>query len=334
MAQSRRALVGAVALAVATPALLRLRLAEAQGAFQGSAGAAAPGAQAPGFYRFRVGSHLVTMLYDGFVRRQNPAQGVVTNAEPAAVEAALRDSLLRTDVMEVGITASMVEANGRRILFDAGSAGAMGPTTGRFSDNLRSAGIEPASITDIVISHFHPDHINGLTGSGETPVFGNARVHVPEREWRFWSDPANGVNLSEARRAIFGLTQRRLAAPYRDRIQTFGDEAEVLPSVRAVPSYGHTPGHTSFLVSDGNAQLLVLVDAVLSPALFVRNPGWHHAFDMDGPMAEQSRRRLLDRAAADRLRVTGYHFSFPANGYIGREGDRFRYHPAEWSGQV
>ena len=143
----------------------------------------------------------------------------------------------------------------------------------------------------------------------------------------FWNDPAEESRATEARRPGFANVRRRFA-PYQGRVSSFAPGAEVAPGVTAVPTPGHSPGHTSFLVSDGNAQVLILGDCVLAPALFVANPDWIPGFDMDVQTALETRKGILDRAATDRIPVIGYHFPMPATGRVERAGNGYRLVPA------
>src|SRR5690606_6753385 len=104
-------------------------------------------------------------------------------------------------------------------------------------------------------------------------------------------------------------------------------DTEVVPGIRSVASYGHTPGHTSYLVSSGSSQLMVLGDVTNLPALFVRNPGWHAAFDQDAAMAEDTRRKMFDRIVADNITVTGYHYGMPGAGTIAKDGSGYVFTP-------
>ena len=124
---------------------------------------------------------------------------------------------------------------------------------------------------------------------------------------------------------------RRVFGPIAKEVTPYTGEKEVVPGVTAVPAPGHTPGHTAFAVASGGERLLVWSDTTNKPELFVRNPGWHAVFDMDPVVAEASRRRLLDMAAAERMAVAGYHFPFPATGFIAREGGTgYAFVPAFW----
>jgi len=294
------------------------------------AAAPAPDAQAPGFYRFKVGSFVVTTVNDGQFALPNPAGGFVRNASPEAVRAALEDAMMPTDALTIPISFTVVHAGGRVILFDTGTGGQLAPTAANGARNLQAAGVDPASVDLIVFSHFHADHIAGLTNRDGQALYPNAEIAVPEVEWAHWMDDGVMSRAPENARGGFQLVRAKFG-PYAARVRRYGDGTELAPGIRAISAPGHTPGHTVFHVADGNQQLLVLCDTTNHPALFVRNPTWAAVFDMDADMAAQNRRRLLDRAAADRAMVIGYHFPFPAAGRIRARGDGFDFVPAAWS---
>ncbi len=294
----------------------------------------APAAQAPGFYRFKVGSTVVTMLQDGFAPRQNPTQGMAVNAAPAAVEQALREAMLPTDMLPNQFNVTIIQTPRGTIAFDTGTGGGqLAPTSGLLGQNMAAAGIDPASVNLVLVSHFHADHITGLTTRDNGVVFSNAEVAVPAVEWAFWNDDSNSGKVPEMQRGTFPNVKRRFG-PYQARIRQFQWDTEVAPGIRAIAAPGHTPGHTVFHLADGRDQLFIMADTSSRPEIFLRNPGWHSNFDIDGPMASESRRRLFGRVAAERARMTAYHFPFPSNGYISTAGEGFRFHPAEWSAAI
>jgi len=282
----------------------------------------------PGFHRFRVGSLTVTTVFDGVARRS--VEGFVANAPLAEVQAVLADSFLPTDTYTAGYTVTVVETPRGLVMFDVGTGGQLAPTAGLLGANLRAAGIDLANIATVVFTHFHGDHISGLTTRDGQAVFPNAEIVVPAAEWRFWTDAANEGPAPAPQKPNFANVARRFA-PYAGRIRQVEDGAEALPGIRAVATHGHSPGHTSWLVADGRDQLMVLGDLTHRPELFARRPDFQTALDFDGAAAAATRRRMLDRIATDRVRVTGYHFPFPASGHIARDGQGFRYIPADWT---
>lgn len=281
-----------------------------------------------GYHHFRVGALTATTVFDGTASL--PLDSFVLNAPVETVRDVLAESFLPRDRYVTPYTMTIVEGGGRTVLFDAGTGGQLAPTAGEATANLRAAGIDPARVDLVVLTHVHGDHITGLTTADGRAVFPNAEIAIPEAEWRYWSDAGNESSAPARQKPNFANLVRRLA-PYAGRVRRVEEGQEAAPGIRAITTPGHTPGHTSWLVADGNGQLLVLGDVTHRPELFARRPGFHVMFDFDSVLAEATRRRVLDRCAADRVRVTGYHFPFPVNGFISREGDGFRFIPADWT---
>jgi glyoxylase-like metal-dependent hydrolase (beta-lactamase superfamily II) len=215
------------------------------------------------------------------------------------------------------------------VLLDTGTGGQIAPTAGTLDANLAAAGIDPKAIDQIVISHFHPDHINGLKDPDGKLIFPNAEIMVPEPEWAFWMDEANMAAAPPGLRLSF-LNFRRIFSDIARDVTRFQPGREVAPGISTIAAPGHTPGHTVFAVQSGRESLLVLSDTTQHPALFARHPEWQPIFDIDGNAAVATRKQLLDRAATDRMLVTGYHFPFPACGHIVKTATGYEHVPALW----
>ena len=297
-------------------------------AFLGVANAQTSGEQ--GFRRFRIGSIEVTAVYDGiWEKAHDPA--FIQNATVDETKAALAAAGLATDFVPIPFTPYVVKMGGQLVLVDSGTGGGQtgGPKAGIFMKNLAAAGIDAGEIKTILISHFHPDHISGLmTKAPENkPVFPNAVIHVPAAEYDFWMEPAVIEKLPEARRPLAKRIQEMFPL-MKAQVSRFAGDKEVVPGFRPIDAAGHTPGHTAFHVSSGTDQLILLGDTTNNPALFVKHPGWHAVFDQDPGMAEATRRRLLDRAVADKVSVAAFHFPFPAVGSISKDGNGYAFTPA------
>lgn len=315
----RRAALGAAGLALTLPALLRARDATAQ--------AAPPAQEGPSFHRFRVGSIAVTVVTDGSVVR-DITRGAVANASDEQAIAAARAAGIQGNAIRNPYNVTFVETPQGLIALDVGTGGMPNTDTGTLHANMRAAGLDPARVSLIAHTHFHGDHINGLTRGDGTAVFPSAqRVLVPEREWTFWTDAGEESRASEGRRPGFANARRRFA-PYEAKVARFAPNADIAPNIRSIPTVGHSPGHTSFIIHDGAQQALVIGDAVTTPAFYMANPEWYPGFDMDPPTAVATRRALLDRAATERMPVVGYHFPMPATGRVERAGNGFRLVPA------
>jgi glyoxylase-like metal-dependent hydrolase (beta-lactamase superfamily II) len=315
-ALSRRSLLTGAALAAGALAL-PARAAEPPASVQG-----------PGVYRYKLGDIQLTALYDGtwFLPIDDK---FVRNANVAEVNRALADAFLAPSVLPISFTALLVNTSGKLILIDTGTAGQITDTAGSMLANLAVAGVSPSAIDTILISHFHPDHIDGLKTKDGDKVFANADIWVPEPEWVYWMDDAHMAGTSKSVHGYF-LNARRIFGDIAKEVRQFKPGAEVAPGIVSIAAFGHTPGHTAFAIHSGDQSLLVMSDTVRNPYLFARHPDWQPIFDMDGPLAAKSRRTMLDRAAADRMLVEAFHFPFPACGHMVKRGTGYELVPAEW----
>ena len=295
------------------------------------ANAAAPLArlQGPGVYRLKLGSYQLTALYDG-IWPVKIEDNFIRNVSAAEVNAALAAGFLAPGILPISFTALLVNTGRKLVLIDTGTAGQVADSAGSMLGNLAVAGIKPAAIDTILISHFHPDHINGIKTKDGAKVFPNAEILVPEPEWTYWMDDGNLAKAPSPAIRKYFLNARRIFRDIAKDIRRFKPGAEVAPGIASLAAFGHTPGHTAFAVSSGAETLLVMSDTARDPCLFIRHPQWQPSFDMDGPMAAAARIAMLDRAASDRMLVHGYHFPFPATGHIARDGKGFDLVPVLW----
>jgi glyoxylase-like metal-dependent hydrolase (beta-lactamase superfamily II) len=294
------------------------------------AAAAAPesGKQSPGIYRYKIGSYELTALYDGIWYRPITDK-FIRNAPFAEVEHALDEAFMPHDKLATPFTALVVNTGDKLVLIDTGTGGQIAPSAGALRDNLVAAGLDPNAVDRIVISHFHPDHINGIKDKDNNLIFPNAEIMVPAPEWAFWMNDAN-LNAAAADLKETFLNQRRVFSDIAKNVTQFEPGKEAAPGIETLPAPGHTPGHTVFAIHSGDQSLLVLSDTAQHPAVFARHPDWQAAFDVDGAAAVATRKRIFDRAAADRMLVTGYHFPFPACGHLIKTGSGYEHVPIEW----
>jgi glyoxylase-like metal-dependent hydrolase (beta-lactamase superfamily II) len=296
----------------------------------GSAIAEAPAANTatPGIYRYKIGSYELTALYDGIWYRPITDK-FIRNASFADVEYALDEAFMPHDKLATPFTTLIVNTGKKLVLIDTGTGGQIAPSAGVLRNNLAAAGIDPKAVDQIVISHFHPDHINGIKDKDNALIFPNAELMVPAPEWAYWMDDAN-LNAAPADLKITFLNQRRIFSDIAKQVTQFQPGKEVAPGIVTLPAPGHTPGHTVFAIHSGDQSLLVLSDTAQHPAIFARHPDWQAAFDIDGAEAIATRKRIFDRAAADRMLVTGYHFPFPACGHLIKTATGYEHVPVEW----
>lgn len=291
--------------------------------------ALAAGAQAvdraSAFYRLSVGDLELTIIQEGVVTLQLSAFGVDAPAEAVAALAAAHR--LPGDSFRVTINTALLRSGDRLVLLDVGGGalniGAF--DTDRLVATLSLLDVAPEAITDVVISHFHPDHLGGLTTRAGAPVFANALHHLCDREHDFLTQTRGGPL-----RDLIAIAQDALQpAVATDRLSLFAADAEILPGLSAFPAPGHSPGHVAFVIASGDESLFALSDIASHSVLMLARPAWHVRFDTDLAEAAATRQTVLGMLADDGQRVFGYHFPFPGLGYVLRDGDGFRYLAAE-----
>jgi glyoxylase-like metal-dependent hydrolase (beta-lactamase superfamily II) len=283
----------------------------------------------PSRYALRVGEIDVLVISDGVLPL--PAATLATNADPAALKAWLDERLLPPDVFTWPLNVVVVRSGGRTVLVDTG-IGEEYPEfrAGLLALRLGAAGIDPASVTDVVLTHMHFDHIGGLFADG---LRGGLRpdvpIHLAAAEAEFWASPdfsraSMPPPVQEKIQSVAG----RFLDEYRSQLRLFEVEYEVAPGVFVHRTGGHTPGHSVVRLASGSDRLTFLGDAVF-PDHFDR-PDWHNAFDHDPEEAVRVRVRLLQELAATREPLMATHLSFPSVGRVAVAGDVFRWVPAYW----
>jgi len=303
-----------------------------------SANAAAPvvGKQNAGWYRYKVGSFEVTVVTDG--GNVDPlSDSYVANAPKADVNAAMAADFLPQDKVSGSYTPIVVNTGSKLVAIDTGlglgmfeqSKGAVG----QYHSNLQAAGIERNAVDVVIISHFHPDHINGLIGREKKPAFPNAEIMVPEVEAAFWADENNISKLPEVARG--GIANAKRVFGIVNKVTKYQPGKELVPGITAIASPGHTPGHTSHVIASGNSKVFVQADITAGAAtLFARHPEWQFIFDTDKPQAIETRKKLYDMAASEKMMVQGYHIAFPSMVYVERNGTGYRLVPAPWTSSI
>jgi glyoxylase-like metal-dependent hydrolase (beta-lactamase superfamily II) len=284
-----------------------------------------PPAQVPGAYHRRVGDIVVTAISDGFL---DGSLDVLRNITVDEARQILTDAF--RPARRTAVNAFLIHSAGRTALVETGSGNYLLPTAGKVLANLAAVGVAPAAIEAVLLTHMHPDHSAGLTEmtTGQ-PHFPNAELVVHENEPRHWFDDAEMARATERGKKLYFQCAREQVAPYRERMRLFR-EGEVFPGVTAIPRPGHTPGHTTFMVSSGSEQLLIWGDTVHVPEVQTARPEVCIEFDVDPAAAAASRRRVFDMAAADRLLVTGMHLHFPGFAHLRRRGTGYELVPAAW----
>jgi glyoxylase-like metal-dependent hydrolase (beta-lactamase superfamily II) len=301
----------------------------------GDAHATAPmsGKQAPGFYRFRLGDYEVTILHDG--ARSFPLPDTfVTNVPKDQALAAASGAFMPAGKVTVPFNPTLINTGSKLVLIDAGNGPSPDGAVGQIFPNLAAAGVRPEDIDIVVISHLHPDHINGLRTTSGGIAFPNAEIIAPEPEWAFWMSDDNMARANDQITRNYFANTRKILGGLDQRIGRYKWDKEVGPGITAISTPGHTPGHTSFAIASGSSRMIVQSDVTNIPELFLRNPDWHVMYDHDPELAQKTRHRFYDMAATENMLVAGYHFSFPSVGHVEKSGTGYRLVPVAWSAAI
>lgn len=315
MTINRRLLLAAAAAAP----VLGLRRADAAAPFLNTN--AAP------FYRFKHGTFEVTVVSDGPLVLPSPDQ-VMSEAPKADIERMLTAARLPTNTW-IGPQNLLVVNTGRNlVLFDTGMGDrskALGPDNGHLMRNLALAGIDPASIDVVCITHAHIDHCWGLVDARDRLNFPNARVAISQADFDFWTQESL---LNNPATRDFVLYTRTNLLPVRDRLMPVRDGGEVVPGITAMATAGHTAGHHSYVIESEGRRLINIGDVAHHPILQLRHPDWKViAWDSDPAAGSATRARVLQQLARDGTQAIFYHFPFPGLGTVARAGEAFAWLP-------
>ena len=280
--------------------------------------------QAPSFYRFKIGSIEATVVSDGPLPI-GPASRTFRGPSEAELGKMFADHFLPTDNVVLEQNALVINTGDRLALFDTGMSSVKRPNTqtGRLLTSLKQAGIDPKDIDAVVLTHPHIDHSGGMVADDGSRNFPNAQVYMTEIDFDFWMDDKRLGTPAEGS----ARTARKNLPPYRDRIIFIKDGQEILPGVQAMQTPGHTVGHTVYMITSGGKTICNIGDVAHHVILF-KHPRIEVAFDTDSKQGAQSRVKLFDTLAAQRIPLLVFHMPWPGLGQLAKHGDGFRYVPS------
>jgi len=285
----------------------------------------------PSRYALKVGEIDVLVVSDGVLTLPGAMLG--HNADPVVRAAWLEDMFLSPDVLEWALNVVVVRSGGRTILIDAGIGADPGlnlPRAGKLVQRLQAAGIDLASVTDVVLTHMHMDHCGGQLFDGvRDRLRPDLRVHVAAAEAKFWESPDfSRVSMPPGFPDALRRAAKRFLNEYRSQMRTFETEYEVAPEVVVRRTGGHTPGHSVVRLASGGDRLMFAGDLVFQVGF--EHPDWYNGFEHDPEGAARVRVRLLRELAANRESLVATHLSFPSVCHVAVDGDAFRWVPGPW----
>ncbi|WP_322982047.1 MBL fold metallo-hydrolase [Pseudomonas sp. C11] len=289
--------------------------------------------QAAGFYRQMVGDTVVTAVYDGYIDLD--PKHLAGMSQEKIQEHILHEYQKAAPFVQTAVNAFLVDDGKQLVLIDSGSSDCFGPTMGRMVDNIRAAGYEPEEVDAVLLTHMHPDHACGVSLPGGKRAFANATVWAASRDASYWLDVKQEGSLPEDQRPFFKMA-RDAIAPYSaaGKFKTFNDGDSITPGIQVVPSNGHTPGHTSYLLSSAGEKLLLWGDIVHVHSVQLPHPEVTIAVDVDPKAAVASRTRLFAEAAKERWLVAAAHLPFPGIGHLRKEEKGYSWVPVEYRNPI
>jgi glyoxylase-like metal-dependent hydrolase (beta-lactamase superfamily II) len=280
-----------------------------------------PAWAAPAPYAFTHGAFEVTVVSDGHLLL--PVGFLASDAPPAERAALLRAAGQTGELYQSPTNVTLIRSGGDLILIDMGSGDRFMPTAGRLWDNLKAAGIDKAKITKVIFTHGHPDHLWGAVDDLDELAIPDATFYVASAEWNFWSG-SDALRGLPAERAGFVTGARRNYAAIKERMRMVKPGDDVLTGVRIVGTPGHTQGHVAIELAGGDG-LIVGGDVLAHPLISFQHPEWKPAADHVPDQAAETRRKLLDRLAADRSTLIGFHLPYPGVGRVERKDGAYRF---------
>lgn len=272
----------------------------------------------------KVGDAALQILSDGSI--SVPVTQLVRDVQPDVVRAALAEAGPVVAATQNALNVPVLALGREVVMFDCGAGRNFLPSTGRLPQAAEGAGLDPASVTQVMFTHAHPDHLWGALDEFDTPAYPNATYHMAEAEWAFWTAPDVFTRLPEERHAFAAGAQRVLKA-LSPQLNRFRPGAEIVPGVTAIDTAGHSPGHVSYQVAAGADTLMILGDVFTHRHLSFRHPEWATTFDQDPERASSTRRQLADQLAQERTLVATYHLPGGGLGRVERAGTAYRFVP-------
>jgi len=269
-----------------------------------------------------IGSKELTVLSDGNLAL--PLSFVFPDAPQSEIKALLAQSGQSGEMLTPDCNITLLRYDDKVVLFDVGAGPNFMPSAGKLADSLAEAEIDVSEVTDVVFTHAHPDHIWGLVDDFDELIFSEATYHINRVEWDYWRKEDTLEKTPEARKS-FVIGARNRFAYLEEQINLFGFGDEVLPGIEAVDTSGHTPGHTSFAVHDGDSSVMIVGDAVTNVAVSFAQPDWPSGSDQDAEQGIITRRKLLDRLATDQMGIVGFHMPHPGIGKVQRSGTAYKF---------
>lgn len=282
----------------------------------------------PGYFTFHVGTLQVFVFTDGSSVIENIQPIFAPNVNSLEIKDFLSQHFLTPEKLTLAGNVLIIKTDDKIILIDAGCGPKLGPNSGKLLENLISAGIEPENITDIVLTHAHPDHIGGIVNADDSLAFRNAKIYLSKKEYDFWT--AETPDFSKGTQNAIADFEIQFAKHHisliEGEIQFYEDDAELFGFLKMENTPGHTPGHTIITISSDGEELVHIADT-FQHIILVEHPEWGNQIDSDFELAVKTRKQVLEKLASTKQLLFGDHLPFPGLGFIEKNEKGYRYIP-------
>lgn len=273
----------------------------------------------------KVGAIEVTTFSDGVLHV--PLSFMLPETPPAEAAALFKTHGLPEQGAPAQTNVVLVKSGSELVLLDAGSGAKFQQTAGKLQENLEAAGIAPETISKVVFTHGHADHLWGaIDDFDDGERFPNATYVISAAEWDFWTHPDTPTKVPDWLKGM-SIGSARILKLIEEKMERRKDGEAVAPGLTFVTTPGHTPGHMAIMVESGKERLLVGGDVFSNNAVSFARPEWRVGSDFDGDRGVQTRRRMLDQLASDRIPLIGFHLTWPGQGMVERSGTAYRFIP-------
>ena len=284
---------------------------------------------ANGFHRFKMGDLEFHVVTDGHIFMKPIQPNFAPGINKNTVQQELNRNFASKDNVELSINVLVVKSEERVILIDTGCGANFGKDSGWLIKNLAEAGIQVNQVTDVVITHAHPDHISGLTNENGKLLFPNSQVYLSRIEHDFWMSKAPDFSKSKIKdssliKFVTDVARKNIIA-LGDKLHLFEDGDTILDCVTMQLAPGHTPGHCIAKIFSKGEELYHIADLVHSAVLVVEHPEWGFDGDNDFNLAVASRIKVMDQLAKKRSLVFSYHLPWPGLGHMRNKEKAFEW---------